>query len=120
MNRDKRPLPVTILGCVYIAVGAIGFAYHFREIWARNALQYDDVWIELVRLLAIICGMFMLLAQNWARWLAVAWIAFHVILSAFHTFGEFATHCLFCAVIVWLLFRPNVGRYFRHLRSAPV
>jgi len=117
MNGNKRPLAVTILGCVYIAVGMIGFAYHWTELRAGEAFRYDGVWIELVRLLAIICGAFMLRGHNWARWVALAWIALHVILSAFHSLGEFAMHCLFFALIAWFLFRPEAARYFRAVRS---
>ena len=112
MNANKRPLSVTILASVYIAMGAIGFVYHLRESLARNASGYDSALIEVVRLLAILCGVFMLRGQNWARWLAVAWIAFHVIVSAFHSVSEFAIHLLFCAVIAWIVFRPEAGRYF--------
>ncbi len=46
MNRNKRPLSVTILAWVYIAVGAIGFVSHFTELLAGNALQYDAVWMK--------------------------------------------------------------------------
>jgi hypothetical protein len=55
----------------------------------------------------------MLRGHNWARWVALAWIAFHVVLSAFHAFGEFAIHAVFCAVIAWFLFSPAPARYFR-------
>jgi hypothetical protein len=119
MNSNKRPLSVIILACLYIGVGTMGFAYHFREFEARDAFQYDAVWIELTEVLAIVCGAFMLRGHNWARWVALAWIAFHVILSAFHPFGELAIHCLFCAVIAWLLFRPDAARYFRGARVEP-
>jgi hypothetical protein len=119
MNWNKRPLAVTILACVYIAVGTIGFVYHFTEFRARDAFQYDAVWVELVRLLAIIAGAFMLRGHNWARWHALAWIAFHVVLSAFGAFHEFAIHCLFCAVIAFFLFRPDAARYFRAARTEP-
>ena len=108
MNSSKRPVSILIIACVYLAVGSIGFAFHFREF-----LQPDGVWIELTEFLAILCGAFMLRGQNWARWLALAWIAFHAILSALHTFHEFAMHTLFFAVIAWLLFRPEARRYFR-------
>ena len=47
MNANKRPLPVTIVACVYIAVGSIGFVFHLREILMRHTLHYDDVFIEL-------------------------------------------------------------------------
>src|SRR5271170_7662347 len=104
---NNRPLSVTILGCVYIGVGAIGFVYHLTEFLARGTSRYEDVWVELVRFLAIVSGVFMLRGQNWARWLALAWIAFHVVLSAFHSVSEFAVHCLFFAVIAWFLLRPE-------------
>lgn len=120
MNLNKRPLAVTIFGWLYIAVGTVGFAYHGAEvIQARHAIQYDDVWIELVECVAIISGAFMLRGHNWARWLALAWIAFHVVLSAFHSFGQLAIHGLFCAVIAWFLFRPEAARYFRGARIEP-
>ncbi len=59
----------------------------------------------------------MLRAHNWARWLAIAWIAFHVALSAFHALGEFAIHGLLCALIAWALFRSEANRYFRDGRT---
>jgi hypothetical protein len=114
MNTSKRPISVTIIAALYLAVGAGGFAVHFRELLARHP---DAVGIELTELTAILCGVFILRGHNWARWLALAWIAFHVVLSAFHAFPEFAIHSLFCAVIAWFLFRPDAARYFR---GAPI
>lgn len=113
MNRNKRPLSVTVLAFIYIAIGAIGFVRHFPNLPGMRAFRYDDVWIELTEFLAILCGVFMLRGRNWARWLAVAWMAFHVILSALDGFHGFAIHALFCAVIAWFLFRLEAARYFR-------
>jgi hypothetical protein len=31
MNKKNRPVKVLILSCLYISMGTIGFAYHFRE-----------------------------------------------------------------------------------------
>ena len=102
-----RPLAVTILAWVYIAVGTGGFFTHLS----------DGMWVELVEIAAVIAGAFLLRGKNWARWLAVAWMAFHVILSAFHTVRELVVHSLFLAVIAWILFRPEAARYFR---GAPI
>jgi hypothetical protein len=113
MNWKKCPLGVGILGGVYIGVGAIGFVYHFGDLVSRGAVRYDGVWVELVEVLAVVFGAFMLRGRNWARWGALAWIGFHVVLSAFHAFGEFAFHALFFAVIAWVLFRSEAARYFR-------
>jgi hypothetical protein len=64
------------LAILYLVVGIIGFAYHFPELRAGHP---DAIWIELTEFLAIVAGVFMLLGRNWARWLALAWIAFHVV-----------------------------------------
>jgi hypothetical protein len=116
MNSNKRPISVTILACIYLAVGAIGFVAHFRELLAHHQ---DAVGIELTELTAILCGVFLLRGHNWARWLALAWIAFHIVLSAFHALPEFAIHALFGAAFAWILFRPESARYFRGARSEP-
>jgi len=117
MPRDKRPLSVTVLAWVYIVVGTVGFVHHWTEFQPGDAFHYDFIGIELIRLLAIVCGVLLLRGHNSGRWLALAWIAFHVILSAFHALGEFAIHGLFCAAITWVLLRPQAARYFR---GAPI
>jgi uncharacterized membrane protein HdeD (DUF308 family) len=103
----KIPAPVTLVACLYLAVGVGGLFVHFSE---RG--QPDWIWVELTEALAVVCSVFLLLAQNWARWLAVAWMAFHVAISI----GEppkLAMHGLFLVAIVWGLFRGDAGRYFQ-------
>lgn len=119
MNLAKRPLSVTILGSVYLVVGIVSFFYHFSELQSGHPFPYDAVWIELTELVAILCGAFLLQGQNWVRWLAVAGMAFHLMLSFFHSIQEFAIHSLLCAVIAWLLFRPDAARFFRSARVTP-
>lgn len=110
---NKGPVSVTILGWVYILVGVAGGVSHLAGFKSGGAFPYDLLWAELTEAVAIVCGVFLLRGQNWARWLAVAWIGFHVALSAFHAIPELAVHCVFCAVIVWVLFRREAARYFR-------
>jgi hypothetical protein len=117
---NKRPLSVTIIAWVYIAVGAVGFVFYFTQLHEASAFQYDGLLIELVRFLAVVCGVFMLRGQDWARWLAIAWIVFHVGLSAFHPFRELAIHSAFFVVIVWCLFNLEARRFFRSSRIEPV
>lgn len=111
MNATRRPISVLVIACLYLAVGCIGFVFHFREL--RHP---DGIWIALTEILAIIAGAFMLLGKNWARWLALAWMAFHVVLSAFGAFRELAVHSIIFVAIAWLLFRTDARDYFR---SAP-
>ena len=110
MNASQRPISVTIIACLYLAVGTVAFVHHFSELLSH---QPDGVGMELTEFLAVVSGVFMLRGQNWARWLALAWIAFHVILSVFDSDHGLAIHGLLCAVIAWILFRPEAARYFR-------
>ncbi len=110
MNTYQRPISVTILAWVLIAVGTAGFVYHFRDL--RPSL-YEGLTIELTELWAVIAGVWMLRGRNWARWAAFAWMAFHVFLSLHHPLRELAVHLFFCAVFAWILFRPPSARYFR-------
>ena len=112
-TENKRPISVTLIGCLYIVIGAVGFLYHAREFSAANAFRFDVLGIEIIRLLAILAGAFILRGRNWARWLAIAWMAFHVIVSAFHDLRQFAMHALFFAIISWLLLRPAAAQCFR-------
>lgn len=113
----KRPISVTIVAWVYIVMGAVGFTYHFGEFGAGDTFHFDVLGIELVRLLAIVCGAFLLRGDYWARWLALAWMGFHVVVSAFHSMSQLAMHCVFFALIAWLLFRPGVVRWQRDAQN---
>jgi hypothetical protein len=105
----NRPRAVTILAWIYIAVGVVSFVYGAP----LHGVHADDLLAESVRLSGIVAGAFMLRGENWARWLAIAWIAFHIALSAFHELRELAVHAAFGIAIAVVLFRPNAKRYFR-------
>ena len=68
--------------------------------------------ILFVRLLAIVCGVFLLRGRDWARWLAMAWIAFHVGLSYFHSTAQMAFHAVVLVIFAVVLFQPAANRYF--------
>jgi hypothetical protein len=120
MNPNKRPLAVTILGWLYIAVGSAGTVFHFPDLFAGGMFHYDGLLVEATELLAILFGLFVLRGQNWARWGALGWMAFHVILSATGAVREFVVHCVFFAVIAYFLFRADARWYFRHPRTEVV
>ena len=109
----KRPITILILGCVYMATGALGIAFHLEDFWSPRLLQDGLIWIALVRLLAVVCGAFMLRGADWARWLALAWMAFHVVVGFLHSVREGAIHGLIFVVIGYILFRPEALAYFR-------
>ncbi|MGA8089657.1 MAG: hypothetical protein WCA10_20465 [Terracidiphilus sp.] len=106
----KRPVPVLIVVAVYMLVGVMGFVYHFNELTSGHQ---DAIAIELTELLAVVSGVGLLLRQNWARWLALAWVIFHVVISIFHPLRELLIHAALCIVIAWLLFRPGTAKWFK-------
>jgi hypothetical protein len=107
---------VTIVGCIFLATGILGSARHATELKGTGHAQYDALWALLVSMLAIIFGLYLLRRSEWARWLAVAWLAFHVILSL-HSWQAFLVHSALLAVFAYLLFRPAATAYFRAARS---
>ena len=109
----KRPLPVTILGCLFIAVGLVGFLYHLTE-------RPPDYWILLIsfiRILAIVGGIFLIKGRNWARWLVLAWLALHVGISAFHSLSETVAHAVLLLVIGYFLLTPPASKYFERVET---
>jgi hypothetical protein len=62
---------------------------------------------------------FMLYGFNWARWLLVVWIGFHIILSALHSPLQLLVHSLLFAVVLYFLFRPQASAYFRDTSTEP-
>jgi hypothetical protein len=110
-GRKRIPVSVIVIACLYLAVGIGGSVAHFSQHRAP-----DWIWIEITELLAIVCGVFLLRAQNWARWLAIAWIAFHVAMS-FGVLRQLAVHSVLIVLIVWCLFRPDASRFFRSTQA---
>jgi hypothetical protein len=109
----QRPPSVTVVASIYLVAGAIGLAYHASEFDLARPLADDGLWILVVRLLAVVVGVFLLRRQNWARWLAVFWMAWHVGLSILHPVSELVMHSVLLAVFTFILFRRPAAAWFR-------
>jgi len=109
----RRPVSVIVISLLLAAAGAVGLVYHFREINFQHPFQNEALGVALIRLSAILAGVYMLRARNWARWLAILWIGFHVVVSAFHSVPELAFHGVLLAIFSYVLFRPRANSYFR-------
>ena len=118
MISRKRPLSVIIIGWLFIVAGSFGLVYHLTEL--KHAFHNDLIWVLLLRVMAIVGGAFMLRGRNWARWLTLIWMAYHVVLSAFHSRSELIMHSVLLVVIAYFLFRPTTVEYFRGPRAEPV
>lgn len=105
----RRPIPVTILGCLFIVAGVVGLAYHLSE----RPLNRWVALIAFIRVLAVVGGVFLLKGRNWARWLMIAWVAFHVGVSAFHSLSDSVAHAVLLVVVAYFLLTPPDSRYFQ-------
>jgi hypothetical protein len=114
---NKRFLPITIISWVYVAVGVVGFVHHARESNAQAVHQLEGIWVMLLSLLAIAAGVYMLRGRNWARWLAIAWMAIHVVVGGFHSLEQCVIHLVLLALFAYFLFRPEATAYFRAART---
>jgi hypothetical protein len=113
MNSKKRPISVLLIACMFIAVGVITFAAGLKT------FGHPDFYaVEITETLAIVAGVFMFLGHNWARWLAIAWMAFHVFLTMFqHKYA--LTHLVIFVLVALILFRSDSRQYFRRPTPTP-
>lgn len=110
---NKRPISVSLIGVLFFAAGVVGVVYHATEFNARGPLKPDELLVLAVRLLAIIGAVFLFRAHNWARWLLVVWMAFHVVLSSFHSPVKLVVHGILLIVVIYILFRRPASAYFQ-------
>jgi len=109
----QRPLAVTLLGLLFIGAGAAGIFIHSTE-RPINAMFFA---IQAVGAVAVVGGTALLMGRRWARWLLLAWMAFHVAISAVDSVGKFVFHVVLFVVIGYVMFRPGVGEYFKTKRK---
>jgi hypothetical protein len=109
----KRPISITILSWLYIVVGALSTAAHYAEFWTHRPVLNEVVWITVLGAAAIVAGVFMLRGKNWARLLALLWMATHVVISALHLMHGLLIHSVLLLLIAYLLFRREAREYFR-------
>ena len=107
---------VILTGWLFIVAGVIGLGYHATEFNPQAAFDIDLALVLLIRFLAIVGGVFVLRGANWARWLLVIWIGYHVILSASHSVSELVIHCAILGGVAYVLFRPQSSQYFRTVK----
>ena len=120
---NAPPRSIAVISWLFIAVGVITFASGLlppsQRIAELKQHPFEFGLIQAVRILATVAGAFMLCGFNWARWLLIGWLAFHVILSASHSTRELAVHTLLMVVVAYFLFQPKATAYFRGATIGP-
>lgn len=113
----RRPLSLTIFSILLILIGAAGFVGHFPA--HRPPYHSDDFLPDLLELILITAAVFILRGRNWARWLALAWITFHLAISFYDSLRKVIAHSIILLIFVAFLFSRGARAWFRAKSSAP-
>lgn len=109
----KPPVFVIVVGVVFIACGLLDIWLGVSPVMSKPAhLAGDDLTVLSVGIIALVGGIYTLKGHNWARWLLVAWMAFHVALSIRQPYVLLG-HAVIFALILAGLFYPAASTYFR-------
>ena len=109
MSAMKRPYELTVAGWLFIVIGILNTAWH---LW-KGALDRWMIAILFLTVSAIAAGVFLLRGARWARWLALAWVAFHLVVSALNSVSAALPHIVLLLVIGYVLLGPPTAEYFR-------
>lgn len=107
----KRPFSVTFVAWLYLVVNVVALALHYSDV--LPPYHSRDLWVDILRLIGLVTGAWLLRGANWARWLALAWMAFHVWVGYLNGWIPGLIHSGFFILILVLLFRPAANAWFR-------
>jgi hypothetical protein len=119
-----------VVGWLFIAVGTVGLlndvwplltadaARQLAKLKADGLADLGPAWTS--RLLAIVGGAGLLRGHNWARWLLVAWMVFHIGLSILHSVPQLLTHSVIFTPLLYLLFRRAAEPWFHGETAASI
>ena len=113
MTALKRPFEVTVIGWLFIGVGIASTVYHV----VRGPLDRWIAPILLVGAIAVMAGVYLLRGARWARWLILAWLAFHVVVGALNSVHDALPHMVLLLVVGYFLLGPPTSKYFRSTQA---
>ena len=114
---EKRPLSIIVIGIFFVVLGVLSLGH---AAWGlvntqQRLTDLQNHWmIYLSAVVAIVGGVYLFKGQNWARWLLVAWMAFHIVVGALHGIVPLLTHVVIFSVILFFLFRRPASSYLAH------
>jgi hypothetical protein len=113
----RRPLAVTLIGWLFLSVGAITISYFISQFIASRSMPQDLILACAVDALALAGGLLILRGRNLGRWLSIGWLAFHVGLSVLHATQDVVVHGVLLVLVVIALTRRDAALYFRRVRQ---
>jgi hypothetical protein len=105
----QRPFQVTVLGWLFIVVGFVSTIGHL----VKGSFDRWVLPILLVGIVAVVAGAFLLRSAGWARWLALAWLTFHVAAVGLISLWDALAHAVLLLVVGYFLLGPLTAKYFQ-------
>lgn len=109
----KCPLPVSIVAIALLIAGVVGFFYHLQDFADPDQKLYVTVLVEILRIVAILSGILLFRGNSLGRWLSIAWVLLHVVISTFNSVNETLMHAVVLIIVCVLLFLPVSSGYFK-------
>ena len=110
----NRPRSIIVISFLFILLGILTLIHAAWGLVNANQrlIDLEHHWmIYLSGLAAIVGGVFLFKGHNWARWLLVLWMAFHIVVGALNGLVPLVTHLVIFSVIFFFLFRRPVSVY---------
>jgi hypothetical protein len=109
----KAPLPVIVISVLIMLAAVFGLYGVWLNFASHTISRNQALLVVVVNLLGVVAGTLTLRGRNWARWLAVAWMAFHVVISVGHALGELTVHAVLLVLFAYGLFRADARAWFQ-------
>ena len=114
MREMKRPWGIWVVAMLYLGVGLFTAE---QAVAALLMHREANIASGVLGLVAIVAAAYLPLGANWARWLALGWMGFHVAIS-YRVLSEMLAHLAIFAGIAVLLFLPSSRRFFAAKEAA--
>ena len=108
-------MTVILLSWLLIVVGGFDCYLGLHSL----SFRLGAVGLGIVGLSAIAAGAFMLRRRNWARWLALAWMALHAVFALLRLLPAPLAHLLILGLIAYGLFNPAADAWFHAAPAKP-
>ncbi len=109
----KRPFQIIVIALLFIVGGLATLVVPVL----KNPLNRWTLALALLGIIAIVGGIFVYKGRGWARWVVLAWLAFHVVVSALNSLSLAAAHLVLLIAVGYFLLVPPTSKYFNSANS---
>jgi hypothetical protein len=109
----KRPATVTAVACLYVLTGLASIAYHLLAFRRHPPGLLAGAGLCGLGAAAVVAGIYLFMGKDWARWLALLWMAYHVVVSSFNGVEILLMHAAIFLLFAYILLGREARAYFR-------